>query len=170
VITWIIDGNNLMHRDPRLRAILQQSGFEAARRFLEAELGRRRQGGAHFHVIYDGGTGSRPSRVATDVAQSGQSADDQILRLARERGGRGESLRVVTSDFNDIGSRLSGLSVEWVSVEAFRQVLWGQSRRDVASGEDRVEEKPRPPRGKEVDRWLQIFEDDKPGEDHHGDR
>ena len=41
---WIIDGNNLIHRDPRLRAILQQSGFEAARRFLEAELGRRRGG------------------------------------------------------------------------------------------------------------------------------
>jgi len=106
----------------------------------------------------------------TDVAQSGQSADEQILRMARERGGRGESLRVVTSDFNDIGSRLSGLSVEWVSVESFRQVLWGQRRGDFGSAEEGVDEKPRPPRGKEVDRWLQVFEEDKHGEDHHGDR
>ncbi|MGA1780172.1 MAG: NYN domain-containing protein [Planctomycetota bacterium] len=160
---WIIDGNNLIHRDPRLRAILQRSGFEAARRFLEAELGRRRGGRPHFHVIYDEGGGSRSAQVTVHIARRGTTADEEILRVARERGGR-ERLRVVTSDRKDIGSRLAGLSAEWVSAEEFRRILWGDPRRSGGQREtapDGGSEKPGPPRGREVDHWLQEFEADR---------
>ncbi len=160
--TWIIDGNNLLHRDPRLRAILQQSGFDAARRFLESELGRRRGAGHQFHVVYDGGGGSSSGQVKIGVARPGTSADDEILRLARAHGGQ-QDLKVVTSDRHDIGLRLADLSVQWVSVEAFRKVLWdagqipgGGALRAAAQAEE-VNEKPRAPRGADVDHWLKEF-------------
>ncbi len=156
---WIIDGNNLIHRDPRLRSILEQSGFEGARRFLEAELGRRRGGSDRFHVVYDGGPGGRRSGVSIAVARAGKTADDEILRLAREARG-GEQIRVVTSDRHTIGGRLAGFAVEWVSVEEFRRVLWrptGPGSELASSDDEAAAEKPDAPRGREVDRWLEEF-------------
>jgi predicted RNA-binding protein with PIN domain len=154
--TWIIDGNNLIHRDPRLRAILEQSGFEPARRFLEAELGRRRGGGHRFHVVYDGGRVGRTRGVSVAVARAGKTADEEILRLAREHPGGG-TVRIVTSDRADIGRRLAGLSVEWVSVEEFRRVLWAPTGPGAPAAGEAAGEKPGPPRGREVDRWLEAF-------------
>lgn len=154
--TWIIDGNNLIHRDPRLREILQQSGFEGARKFLEAELARRRGGGQRFHVVYDGGSSRRSGAVSVAVARAGRSADEEILRIARGQGGGG-TVRIVTSDRADIGSRLPGLAVEWVSVEEFRRVLWAPTGPGAPTAEDAAGEKPAAPRGREVERWLEAF-------------
>jgi predicted RNA-binding protein with PIN domain len=160
VASWIIDGNNLIHRDPRLRAILEQGGFEAARRFLEAELARRRGGGERFQVVYDGGRGGRRSGVSVAIASEGRTADDEIVRLARAAAG--ERLRVVTSDRHTIGARLAGLAVEWMTVEEFRRILWRPTAG--APGPDEAGEKPAPPRGSEVDRWLEEFGEARDGE------
>lgn len=175
VSTWIIDGNNLLHRDPRLRAILQQSGFDAARRFLEAELGRRRPGNPRFHVIYDGGgagASGQSARVGRQVARRDRSADDEILRLARQHGGGPHPPKVVTSDLHDIARHLGDLSVDWVSVEEFRRVLWDQRQQSSGargggnSSPGDASEKPRAPSGAEVDHWLQVFgENDDEGDD-----
>ena len=43
---WVIDGNNVIRRDPRLATIFEEQGFGAASAFLESELGlfRAREG------------------------------------------------------------------------------------------------------------------------------
>jgi predicted RNA-binding protein with PIN domain len=153
---WIVDGNNLIHRDPRLRGILEQSGFAAARRTLEAELARRRGGGDRFHLVYDGGQAGGRSGVSVAVAAPGRTADDEIVRLAREAA-RTDRVRVVTSDRHTIGVRLSGLAVDWVSAEEFRRVLWRPTGPGAPPESAPEDEKPAPPRGGEVDRWLEAF-------------
>ena len=157
LIHWIVDGNNLIHSDPQLRQRMKENGFEAARELLEHELSRLRNSDETFDVVYDGGRSS-PSRsgVESSIARSGNSADDRVLALAREKGGKG-TIRVVTDDRSDIGSRLSGSGVEWVSCAEFRKQVFkndsgGKSSRGHASG------KPPPPRSKkQVDYWLQEF-------------
>ena len=83
MIIWIIDGNNLIHSDPRLRQTMKESGMESAKNLLDHELIRLRTADEQFHVVYDGGRSSRnQGTVQTSIAQHGQSADDRILSLA----------------------------------------------------------------------------------------
>ncbi|MEC9476625.1 MAG: NYN domain-containing protein [Planctomycetota bacterium] len=157
MIHWIVDGNNLIHSDPQFRQRMKENGFEAARALLEHELSRLRNSQETFEIVYDGGN-SLPARsgVESSIARSGKTADDRVLALARKRGGRGQ-VRVVTDDRSDIGSRLSGSGVEWVSCAEFRQqVLKGGSGQKPNRGQDSG--KPTPPRSKkQVDYWLQEF-------------
>lgn len=157
MIHWIVDGNNLIHSDSQFRQRMKESGFEAARQLLENELSRLRVSDQTFEVVYDGGA-SMPQRsgVESSIARRGKVADDRILALAREKGGTG-TVRVVTDDRSDIGSRLGGPGFEWVSCSEFRKlVLEGGGGRKSKSGE--VSDKPAAPRSKkQVDYWLQEF-------------
>ena len=72
----------------------------------------------------------------------------------------------MTSDRHDIGVRLADLSVDWVSVEAFRKVLWDAGRTPggapgrAAMDVEEADEKPQAPRGAAVDHWLKEFGED----------
>ena len=157
MIHWIVDGNNLIHSDPQFRQRMEESGFEAARQLLENELSRLRGSDQTFEVVYDGGA-SMPQRsgVESSIARRGEVADDRVLSLAREKGGTG-TVRVVTDDRSDIGSRLGGSGVEWVSCSEFRKlVLKGGGGRKSKPGE--ATGNPAAPRSKnQVDYWLQEF-------------
>ena len=157
MIHWIVDGNNLIHSDPQFRQRMKETGFEAARQLLEHDLSRLRSSDETFDVVYDGGS-ALPGRtgVESSIARRGESADDRVLALARKKGGSG-TVRVVTDDRSDIGSRLDGSGVEWVSCADFRKlVLKGGAGRNSKPG--KVSGKPAAPRSKkQVDFWLQEF-------------
>jgi predicted RNA-binding protein with PIN domain len=158
VIIWIIDGNNLIHSDPRLRQTMIESGLESARRLLDHELGRVRAADEQFHVVYDGGSSTRKQgSVQTSIAQHGHTADDRILSLARQKSGQGH-VRVVTDDRSDIGARLGGIDLDWITCTEFRQsVMKAGSGRSQAGGNSESD-KPPPPRSKDqIDHWLKEF-------------
>ena len=153
---WIIDGNNLIHSDPRLRQRMEESGLESARKLLDHDLGRVKSSGEKIHVVYDGGASSGDRHgVHTSIARRGTSADDQILSLARKKSADGK-IKIVTDDHSDIGSRLGGAGIEWVSCAEFRQqVLKAGSGRKIQGSES---DKPGPPRSKkQIDHWLREF-------------
>ncbi len=97
-------------------------------------------------------------------AGAGSDADRVVLEEARRHEDR-TVVHVITSDQQDIGSRLRGLRVHWHWVEQFtRDELRKPARRSKPGRrpqfDEEDDEKPAPPRGAEVDRWLQIFSDD----------
>ena len=160
--TWLVDAYNVIRRDPRLRAVEEERGTEAARLLLESQLRllRAREGrGVTVAVAYDG---TPPHGEGTSTVKGlrilysgpGRSADDVILAEARRAEGRMQ-VKVVTSDLHDIARRLRGLRVEHVSVEEFTAELWKGSDRDRAAGA----EKPEEVSGHDVDFWLREFGD-----------
>ncbi len=137
--------------------------------FLEGELGRlqARLGRGHsFLLVYDGspppGARSRGKGLRIVYPRRGTDADRVILEEARRAEGRME-VRVVTSDRHDIGTRLRGLRVRHYEVEEFCRELWPGPQ--ALATEDVDPEKPAPPRGGEVKRWLRWFEE---GDDGSG--
>jgi len=163
---WIVDGNNVIRRDSRLRSLYEKSGWDTASRALESELSRlrRRKGRGHsIVVVYDGvrGAGARDrSTKGLRVLYSGEgsNADRLVLEEAHRYEGR-TRVHVISSDRKDIGSRLHGFRVHWLRVEDFvRDELRKHERRETARrASDAEDEKPAPPRGAEVERWLRIF-------------
>jgi len=131
--------------------------------FLEGELGRlqARLGSGHsFLLVYDGspppGARSRGKGLRIVYPRREADADRVILEEARRAEGRME-VRVVTSDRHDIGTRLRGLRVRHYHVEEFCRELWPGPQ--ALTTEDFDPEKPAPPRGGEVKRWLRWFEE-----------
>ncbi|MEM7164355.1 MAG: NYN domain-containing protein [Planctomycetota bacterium] len=156
-VRWIIDGYNLIRREPRLSSVERRQGSAAARAFLDGELSRFRARKGRGHsvlVVYDGGAASARTQVASgfQAIYSGKNhtADLVILDEARKLEGR-MAVRVVTSDVQDIGGRLRGLQVSVYSTHRFAQELWP------AGSPDFEEEKPKPPKGRDVDFWLREF-------------
>jgi len=146
---WLIDGYNVIRRDPGLRAREGES-LEAGRRalvHLVAALARRADDA--FTVVFDGarrqGIGAPAGRVSVVFSRPPETADDVLIRLARtER----QAAIVVTSDHVvQDAARRAGAAV--VSAEAF---LARASRpdsgepRDVAE-KDEEEERPADKRG-----------------------
>lgn len=168
---WIVDGNNFIHRDRELSGVLRRSGMESACKVLASELAafRRRQGRGHSVVlVFDGVSEERSIRFkGFRVLRPGpgQDADRLVLDEARRHEGR-MHVHVITSDRADITTRLRGLDIICHSVEEFSHVLRPRRRRRVAP--EPIEEaldKPAPPKGAEVDRWLEIFGEDPNRED-----
>jgi predicted RNA-binding protein with PIN domain len=96
---WLIDGYNVIRRDPDLRGQEIQS-LEAGRRalvHLVAALARR--GGDEFTIVFDGARrGATPTpagRVTVLFSRPPETADDVVIRLA---GQWRERAIVVTSD------------------------------------------------------------------------
>ncbi|MDE0961175.1 MAG: NYN domain-containing protein [Planctomycetota bacterium] len=158
MVIWIIDGNNLIHSDPRLRQRMVESGLESARKLLDHDLARIRSADEQFHIVYDGGGSTREQGgVFTSIAQKGHSADDRVLALARNKSGQGK-LIVVTDDRSDIGARLGGVGIEWMTCSEFRSNVMKLGTGRKASANDDSCDKPPLPRSKnQVDHWLKEF-------------
>ena len=96
---WLIDGYNVIRREPDLRAHEAES-LEAGRRALLHLLARaHRDPRDEFTVVFDGArvAGGAPSqgRIRTIFSRPPHTADDELMRLARQwRSGA----VVVTSD------------------------------------------------------------------------
>lgn len=156
-VRWVIDGYNLIRRNSRLSAIERRQGSAAARAFLEGELSRFRARKGRGHsvlVVYDGGSVSARNRVTTglQVLYSGkkENADQRLLDEVRRMEGR-MTVNVVTSDLQDIGGRLRGLQVQLYHTDQFSRELWP------AGAPDFEDEKPKAPKGREIDFWMQEF-------------
>jgi len=98
-VRWLIDGYNVIRREPDLRAREAES-LEAGRRALLHLLARaQRDPRDEFTVVFDGArvAGGAPShgRIRTIFSRPPHTADDELMRLARQwRSGA----IVVTSD------------------------------------------------------------------------
>lgn len=99
---YLIDGYNLIHRLPDLRAEMAR-GLEAARRRLESKclplqsLSDVRA----VYIIYDGqgeGYQKRSSKLGVIYTSRKQSADSRILELVRSAEESGDEIIVVSDD------------------------------------------------------------------------
>src|SRR2546428_5164250 len=85
---WLIDGYNVIRRDPELRARETES-LEAGRRALLHLLARaHRAPRDEFTVVFDGArvSGGAPSagRIRVIFSRPPLTADDELMRLARQ--------------------------------------------------------------------------------------
>jgi predicted RNA-binding protein with PIN domain len=96
---WLIDGYNVIRRDPDLRGREAES-LEAGRSaLLGLVAARARAGTDDFTVVFDGASvaGGQPTggRVQALFSRPPRTADDELMRLARQHGA---GAIVVTSD------------------------------------------------------------------------
>jgi predicted RNA-binding protein with PIN domain len=87
-VRWLIDGYNVIRREPDLRAREAES-LEAGRRALLHLLARaHRDPRDEFTVVFDGArvAGGAPSqgRIRTIFSRPPHTADDELIRLARQ--------------------------------------------------------------------------------------
>ena len=85
---WLIDGYNVIRRDPELRGRESES-LEAGRRALVHHLARaHREPRDEFTVVFDGArvSGSSPSegQIRVIFSRPPMTADDELIRLARQ--------------------------------------------------------------------------------------
>jgi predicted RNA-binding protein with PIN domain len=163
VSVWIVDGNNCIGRDPQLKKVAAARGMEAAVRLLWSQLGdfRRRQGRGHAVLLVLDGVAALGVAAAAEARglrilrpRPGQDADTVVLDEARRHEGRGR-VTVVTSDHKDIGARLRGLRVSWLTIEEFSRRLWPDAVDAVGASDS---EKPKASRrAADVEEWLQRF-------------
>jgi predicted RNA-binding protein with PIN domain len=120
---WLIDGYNVIRRDPDLRAHEAES-LEAGRTaLLRLVAEAARAGGDRFTVVFDGAPASRPApaggQVEVTFSRPPEKADDVLVRLARQLGA---GSAVVTSDraVRDAAGR-AGCAV--ISAEQFLDAL-----------------------------------------------
>lgn len=96
---WLIDGYNVIRRDPDLRAVEGQ-GLEAGRQALLSLIaGIARRSADRFTVVFDGapvpGPATAGGQLEVIFSRPPQKADDVVVRLARQEG---DGAVVVTSD------------------------------------------------------------------------
>src|SRR3989475_13215612 len=87
---WLIDGYNVIRRDPDLRAHEAES-LEAGRTALLRLVARvARAGGDRFTVVFDGAPASRPAPAGGQLevifSRPPEKADDVLARLPRPPG------------------------------------------------------------------------------------
>jgi predicted RNA-binding protein with PIN domain len=160
VITYIIDGYNVLHRF--VPELLQAGELETARRALEARLESflgSRASGVRIILVYDGDNIGRPSRSCKNgfeivFSRPPLKADDLVLERCRELSGSGD-VRVVTSDWKDIGVHARALRVRHVSSDDFLRTI-DRPARDATTSEPG--EKPKAQSQSEVDDWLRAFD------------
>jgi len=85
---WLVDGYNVIRRDPDLRACEAES-LEAGRKALLRVLAQARgAAGDQFTVVFDGArvSGGEPSqgRIRTIFSRPPRTADDELMALARQ--------------------------------------------------------------------------------------
>lgn len=141
---WLIDGYNVIRRDPELHAH-EAASLEAGRAALVMLVARvASRVSDSFTIVFDGArrTGGAPSqgRVQVMFSRPPETADDVLRRLA---GTLREGAVVVTSDRAVQDSARRGGSVA-VSAEAFVEAATGPTEVDEDDEDDRVA---RPRRG-----------------------
>lgn len=123
---YLIDGYNLIHRLPDLRAELAR-GLESARRRLESKclpLLTRRDVRAAY-IIYDGqqeGYEKRSAALHIVYTRRKQSADSRILEWVRAAEGAQDEI-VIVSDDREIGWHGKGLGARSMGCEVFESLL-----------------------------------------------
>jgi predicted RNA-binding protein with PIN domain len=141
---WLIDGYNVIRRDPELHAH-EAASLEAGRAALVMLLARvASRVSDNFTIVFDGArrTGGAPSpgRVQVMFSRPPETADDVLRRLA---GTLREGAVVVSSDRAVQDSARRGGSVA-VSAEAFIEAATGPTEVDEDADDDGVA---RPRRG-----------------------
>src|SRR5262245_52902406 len=123
---WLIDGYNVVRRDPELQAREAES-LEAGRRALLHLLARaRRAPRDEFTVVFDGArrSGSAPTaagHIRVVFSRPPATADDELVRLARQLG---NGAIVVSSDRKvQDAARRAGSAV--LTAEQFLEALTG---------------------------------------------
>jgi predicted RNA-binding protein with PIN domain len=96
---WLVDGYNVIRRDPELRAREAES-LESGRRALVHLIARARRAlQDEFTVVFDGarigGASPTAGRIRVVFSRPPQTADDELIRLARHSG---SGAVVVSSD------------------------------------------------------------------------
>jgi predicted RNA-binding protein with PIN domain len=96
---WLVDGYNVIRRDPELRAREAES-LESGRRALVHLIARARRAlQDEFTVVFDGarigGAGPTAGRIRVVFSRPPLTADDELIRLARHSG---SGAVVVSSD------------------------------------------------------------------------
>jgi predicted RNA-binding protein with PIN domain len=96
---WVLDGYNVIRRDPALRAREAESLETGRAALLALVAGIARRGPDDFTVVFDGarrtGGGVAPGRVQVVFSRPPETADDVLRRLAA---GLREGGVIVTSD------------------------------------------------------------------------
>ncbi|MBI4270361.1 MAG: NYN domain-containing protein [Candidatus Rokubacteria bacterium] len=146
---WLIDGYNVIRRDPDLRAREAES-LEAGRAALLGTIARgARVSRDTFTVVFDGarrGAGAPPTgRVQVLFSRPPLTADDELARLARVAGA---GAVVVSSDRRvQDAARRAGSAV--LGAEAFVEALarGGAAVSSAGDDVDRDEDRPRDKRG-----------------------
>jgi predicted RNA-binding protein with PIN domain len=118
-VLWLIDGYNVIRRDPDLSGIDRRS-LEAGRDALLRMVARTARGsGDDFCVVFDGVKSRRmmggDRRVQVLFSRAPETADDVLIRLVRERG---PGATVVTSD-RTVGDAARRARATVVSADAF---------------------------------------------------
>jgi predicted RNA-binding protein with PIN domain len=144
---WLIDGYNVIRRDPDLRAREAES-LQAGRAALLAVLARLASEVSDiFTVVFDGartsGGSPSPGRVQVLFSRPPETADDVLRRLA---GTLREAAVVVTSDraVQDSARRAGAVTV---GAEDFLEAAGGGGGDDPGDTEDTEDSEARPSRG-----------------------
>ena len=134
---WLIDGYNVIRRDPDLRSAEAKS-LETGRKALVRLLAEAAQRtGDSFTVVFDGapgpGSATPPGRIETVFSRPPDRADDVLIRLA---GRWHEAAIVVTSDraVQDAARRLHAVVIE--SADFVAAVASGESGIDDTVSDD----------------------------------
>jgi len=126
-LRWLIDGYNVIRRDPDLRAHEAESLQAGRTALLRLVADAARAGGDRFTVVFDGAPPAGPAgaggQVEVTFSRPPEKADDVLVRLARQLGA---GAAVVTSDraVRDAAGR-AGCAV--ISAEQFLDALSGES-------------------------------------------
>ncbi len=87
---WLIDGYNVIRRDPELRDREAQSLAAGREALLALVAARARSGGDEFTVVFDGaraaGSAAPGRRVQVLFSRPPRTADDELIQLARRLG------------------------------------------------------------------------------------
>ncbi len=175
--TIVIDGYNLLRRG--FRFLEDEHGLQAAREKLEVRLreySRAIGPGVRILLVYDGAGDVEPDRRGSSAVpgidvvftRPPRNADEEIVDLCHRLAGRGP-LTVVTSDSKDIGSRVGGLPLRWLTSEEFVEELDAAILRPSRPAQIEKEPPMRPEKPDpdtvapaEVEEWLRIFSQPKP--------
>lgn len=121
----VLDGYNVMHRDPDFRSALADELSAARQRLIRkcAEWLAMHRNVAELYVVFDGNSSvSGTRREAVDqvrvvYTETGESADDWILSFVRRAGDASDY--VVVSDDNKVSGNSRGLGAETMRVAEF---------------------------------------------------
>lgn len=124
---WLIDGYNVIRRDPDLRGREAES-LEAGRRaLLHLIAPAARRSGDEFFVVFDGarvaGGGEPGGQVRVLFSRPPESADDVVIRLA----GQWREGAIVVSGDRTVRSAASRAGSPVVGVEEFLAALDGDA-------------------------------------------
>jgi uncharacterized protein len=142
---WLIDGYNVIRRDPELRAA-EAAGLPAGRRALLALIAEvAGRSSDRFTVVFDGasvpGPAVAPGRLEVIFSRPPRRADDELVRLA---GREGAGAVVVTSD-RAVADAARRAHCAVLGAEAF---LAGLAAPGGGEGKDEEDEPPNPrPKG-----------------------